>query len=378
MRLIRLYSVFFSFGLVLSLAGCSFILAWSDARPHGLAVGDIPRKSPTQCQIPTTREAACPSLQGSRKYAATSLIPPLTLVKFEDHFDFASPSTQPSQCGVTRSDAEWHYRETCWTTCGSVIVALIGLISAFYIPADDGKTRFIILSVACGIMLIILIWTTRGFGSQQPVSAAQVDVDTIRGAIANDFARDQTQRTEDTKRLIDAFTQLALRVVDQKNTVQPTAFDHARDLAVIAGTVVAIVTFIKAVVEFTRQNKQKRAEQYIDLRDAFKGNRRFDKLFGLLETDDPSLAQIPFHIKQDFLGFYEDIALLVKSGLMRRTVAHYMFAYYAIRCWNSENFWKGMNKNSPYWWLFRHFAEEMQAIEEKFLIAPDSVRNFDL
>jgi hypothetical protein len=43
-------------------------------------------------------------------------------------------------------------------------------------------------------------------------------------------------------------------------------------------------------------------------------------------------------------------------GIIRREVAHYMFGYYAIRCWDSDASWHGVNRNSPYWSLFKNFA----------------------
>jgi len=154
--------------------------------------------------------------------------------------------------------------------------------------------------------------------------------------------------------------------------------DDAKTVATIGGTAVALAALIKAVFEYTRQNKQKRAEQYIELREKFKEDGRFDKLFELLENDDPQLADVPYYVKQEFLGFYEDIALLVKSGLLRRAVAHYMFSYYAIRCWESDNFWKTMNRDSVYWRLFKHFVEDMKAVEKKLLKNPRSVRRYGL
>jgi hypothetical protein len=41
-----------------------------------------------------------------------------------------------------------------------------------------------------------------------------------------------------------------------------------------------------------------------------------------------------------------------------------MFGYYAIRCWKSEAFWVGLDRESPYWGLFRSFAVEMMGLEE--------------
>jgi hypothetical protein len=43
-----------------------------------------------------------------------------------------------------------------------------------------------------------------------------------------------------------------------------------------------------------------------------------------------------------------------------------MFGYYAIRCWESENFWAEINRESSYWIVFKKFVEKMKLIETKF------------
>jgi hypothetical protein len=74
-----------------------------------------------------------------------------------------------------------------------------------------------------------------------------------------------------------------------------------KSLAVIIGGSVALVTFLLSFCEYKRQGAQKKAEY--------------------------------------FLGFFEEVALMMNSGLIRKEVAHYMFGYYAIHCWDSKNFW---------------------------------------
>ncbi|MDX2229127.1 MAG: hypothetical protein NW220_05800 [Leptolyngbyaceae cyanobacterium bins.349] len=154
--------------------------------------------------------------------------------------------------------------------------------------------------------------------------------------------------------------------------------DDARNLAIILGTVVAAATLVKGLIEYMRQNAQKRAEHYTSMREKFKENDRFQELFELLDNDDPKLADLPYYKKLDFLGFYEDIALMVNSGLLKKPVAHYMFAYYAIRCWESDNFWGNLNRDSSYWLLFKDFVEQMQKVEYSLMRKPRSVKRYKL
>lgn len=84
---------------------------------------------------------------------------------------------------------------------------------------------------------------------------------------------------------------------------------------------------------------------------------------GLPDLKDDKI--ISFRHKRSLVGFFEEIALMMNSGLLKPRIAHYMFGYYAIACWKSEAFWSNMNRDSIYWALFKDFAEKMQQIEEK-------------
>jgi hypothetical protein len=143
--------------------------------------------------------------------------------------------------------------------------------------------------------------------------------------------------------------------------------DDWRNIAIIIGTFVALVTLMKGIYEYTRQLAQKRSEQYAEMRKRFRESEVISKLIGMLETNDSNLAEVSWSEKVELLGFYEDIALMVNSGIIKRNVAFYMFGYYALRCWESEYFWYDVNRDSPYWSLFRNFVNEMKAIEELFV-----------
>ena len=143
--------------------------------------------------------------------------------------------------------------------------------------------------------------------------------------------------------------------------------DDWRNIAIIIGTFVALLTLMKGIYEYTRQLAQKRSEQYAEMRKRFRESKVISKLIGMLETNDSKLAGGSWSEKVELLGFYKDIALMVNSGIIKRNVAFYMFGYYALRCWESEYFWNDVNRDSPYWSLFRNFVNEMKVIEELFI-----------
>lgn len=128
--------------------------------------------------------------------------------------------------------------------------------------------------------------------------------------------------------------------------------------------IIAIITIIKGYFEYKLQNKQKRMEFYEKYRKQLKEEERFKRIITGLDTDSEDLKNIPRIDKYYFLGFYEDIAILIKNNLIKPNIAHYMFGYYAIRCLDSKNFWNDINRQSIYWSLFNEFAEEMKRREE--------------
>ena len=140
--------------------------------------------------------------------------------------------------------------------------------------------------------------------------------------------------------------------------------------AVATATFVAgVATLIKAILEYRRQNSTKRFEIFQGMNARF-DESKFMEVRELLDDDSPNLAAFDYTTKHNFLGFFEEISISVNSRVMNAEVAFYMFGYYAIRCWESDNFWLGdkmLVKNSPYWRLFAHFVEQMKSMESKLV-----------
>ncbi|HEX8149678.1 MAG TPA: hypothetical protein VF591_21040 [Pyrinomonadaceae bacterium] len=140
-----------------------------------------------------------------------------------------------------------------------------------------------------------------------------------------------------------------------------------KDIATIAGVLIALAALIKGLYEYVKQGAQRRAEQFVEMRKRFKENETFRELAALIEDNDPKLLSEPFKNKLYYVGFFEEVALMVNSGLIKSEVAHYMFGYYAIRCWDNLYFWSDVNRDTPYWALFRDFVAKMRKIEGSFM-----------
>ena len=132
-----------------------------------------------------------------------------------------------------------------------------------------------------------------------------------------------------------------------------------KDVSIIIAGLVTLITFMTGVVQYVRQGRQMRASQFIEMRRRFLEESSFRGILNLLATDDVKLKETPIQERRNLVGFLEEVALMVNSGILKPEVAHYMFGYYVLLVDGSENFWHGLNKDSEYWSLFHAFARTM-------------------
>ena len=108
------------------------------------------------------------------------------------------------------------------------------------------------------------------------------------------------------------------------------------------GATVAIVTAIKALIEYRKQGITKRAEIFLQMRSRLREDPSFKNICQLLETDNEKLREIPLIEKDRFIGFFEEFALIKNSGFINDNVSLYMFGYFAVACLESKNFWHSL------------------------------------
>lgn len=150
--------------------------------------------------------------------------------------------------------------------------------------------------------------------------------------------------------------------------------DLVKDLAIILGGLVAFTTFVTGVLEYSRQNHLRRAEQFVEMRRRFLETPLFREILNQILANDPALAELPAQDRRNFIGFLEEVALLTNSGLIRAEVAHYMFGYYVLLADRNEHLWAGLDKSGRYWTLFRSFADSMRSFENLPSPQPKAVR----
>lgn len=141
----------------------------------------------------------------------------------------------------------------------------------------------------------------------------------------------------------------------------------------IAGTaIVAIITLIKGYLEYKLTSTQKRSDLYERLGTKLETDETLKLIIHYLEIEDPEIKNLSRFDRYKFLRFYEDIALIMNSGLIKPEIAHYMFSYYAIQCYHSDNFWYEIERNSIYWRVFNEFVEKMENLEQENLTIPQN------
>lgn len=133
---------------------------------------------------------------------------------------------------------------------------------------------------------------------------------------------------------------------------------------------IGFFTLMKAIFEFRLQGKQKRADYFDNLKNRLRTDEKLCSITRHLEEDSEELRNVNHIDKYYFLGFFEQVAVSVNSNLIKENVAHYFFGYFAIRCWESENFWfisdsEEIAKDEYYWNTFKIFVESMKKIESK-------------
>ncbi len=138
------------------------------------------------------------------------------------------------------------------------------------------------------------------------------------------------------------------------------AVDLIQNVSIAATAVGLVMGFF----EYRRQGRQRRAEKYFELVREFS---RFDDLLDLLRVDSPRLKKLRHSQRERFLGFYEDLALMLHSGLIQEHLAFYSFGYWLHRAWESRHFWEDpANKEDGYWFLSRQLHERFMARQDEF------------
>lgn len=139
-----------------------------------------------------------------------------------------------------------------------------------------------------------------------------------------------------------------------------------KDLAAILAAIIAALTLLKGLAEYSRDAAHRRLQTLVGLRIRFTDSPALQAVRGAIESDDPkALSSVSRNHRVDFAALIEEVALMLNSKLISERVAHSMFGFYAIKASETDAFWEGFerNKYEIYWKPFTDFAMRMKAFE---------------
>ena len=156
-------------------------------------------------------------------------------------------------------------------------------------------------------------------------------------------------------------------------------FNDYVNIATIIGVIIALLASIKGLIEYRRNNTRKIAERFIKMRIRFKEHPTFKKIYPLLTNDDdPEWKSISYQERGDFIAFFEELALMMFSRLIRKEIVYYMFGWYILKVKKCEknllNYKEGNGDKekklnileSNHWALFRDLLKLMEDMEKTY------------
>ena len=138
--------------------------------------------------------------------------------------------------------------------------------------------------------------------------------------------------------------------------------DTVKDLSIIVGGAIAFITLWQGLFQYGRQNHAARANQFIQMRRRFLEEESFQELLTLIHENCSEISEKPIQDRRNLVGFLEEIALMMNSGLIRPEVAHYMFGYYVLLINDCDAFWKDLDREGDYWAVYRAFVSKMRTM----------------
>jgi len=114
-----------------------------------------------------------------------------------------------------------------------------------------------------------------------------------------------------------------------------------------------------------REGRLKRFENFQHMQSRYRQDSSIQAVFRWLYSDQyhgdkEKRSPATTKNKLDFMGFYEELALMVNSGIMRPEAAYYTFGVDAVEFWNEVRDWH----NDPTGALFNAFVEKVQEFQK--------------
>lgn len=145
------------------------------------------------------------------------------------------------------------------------------------------------------------------------------------------------------------------------------SLDRFKDISIIVGGVIAFITLWQGMLQYGRQLRFIKVNQFIDMRRRFLEDQSFRRILSLVWEGSPAVAAEPVLERRNLAGFFEELALMMNSGVLKPEVIYYMYGNSALKLDECKGFWHGLDRDSPYWKVFHEFIADLRRYEKNEL-----------
>lgn len=138
----------------------------------------------------------------------------------------------------------------------------------------------------------------------------------------------------------------------------------------VLSSIIGAIAAYFAYKEFRKNKNLNEIDKFISYRSKLKNDPSLSKIvkhIQLWQSDNELKHQIPNDISlfdfYNFIGFYEEIHILINKSHLDKQIAKEMFAFYAIQIADNCYYWDYFKENyhtENDWKNFRHFIGQMR------------------
>ena len=149
-----------------------------------------------------------------------------------------------------------------------------------------------------------------------------------------------------------------------------------------AGVVVAFFVLIRGFYEYKHKIALECANKFLQMRTKFKETEPYCKIYPLMNATErkkkeskEKLENLKAREIYDFVGFFEELALMMNSKLIPKKVVFYFFGYYILLTRKmTKYFLSNEELKDPLWSVFVDLSDEMRKIGRSYKYKRKEIR----
>ena len=145
-------------------------------------------------------------------------------------------------------------------------------------------------------------------------------------------------------------------------------FEVLKLISGVSSTAIALVGLIYVVLKFRREEDIRNQDLFFKFREKFSSDPILKAICIELEKDEPQFPEDKFSTldRYNFCGFYEEISIYMRKGVLDKHQVLNMMAYFALQAAKSKEFLKeDISEKDFYWKEFFTFVSEMKELESR-------------